>query len=196
VAFDGYSLDMFAWTAHRFSGGALALDLANTVVWSDIREKRTDRFADRAQIARFATAASTFRHDEIRGRTLFAPKTEQDIKSLLQLRSVIDTWLRPQGPGLQLQAVFAACARASRAEVRQAAKLSLGEACACSAMRFLNPQTHSRLKSCPSCHWLYLDNSKNQSRQWCDMKVCGNRAKARVFYSRHKHSASESVQDA
>jgi predicted RNA-binding Zn ribbon-like protein len=35
-----------------------------------------------------------------------------------------------------------------------------------------------------TCRWLFLDHSKNQSRRWCDMRVCGNRVKARRFYAR------------
>ncbi len=43
-----------------------------------------------------------------------------------------------------------------------------------------------RLKSCRSdtCRWAFIDNARNHSRQWCDMKVCGNRAKARAFRER------------
>ncbi len=37
-----------------------------------------------------------------------------------------------------------------------------------------------------TCDWLFLDTSKNHSRRWCDMKVCGNRAKARRYYDRQK----------
>ena len=33
----------------------------------------------------------------------------------------------------------------------------------------------------PTCQWLFLDTSKNHTRRWCDMKVCGNRQKARRF---------------
>src|SRR6266496_2142842 len=32
------------------------------------------------------------------------------------------------------------------------------------------------------CDWLFIDNSSNQRRRWCDMKRCGNRAKARRHY--------------
>jgi predicted RNA-binding Zn ribbon-like protein len=35
-----------------------------------------------------------------------------------------------------------------------------------------------------TCRWLFVDRSKNHSRRWCDMKVCGNRSKAHRFYSR------------
>lgn len=36
------------------------------------------------------------------------------------------------------------------------------------------------------CGWIFLDSSRNQSRRWCDMKDCGNRAKARRFYRKKK----------
>jgi predicted RNA-binding Zn ribbon-like protein len=45
----------------------------------------------------------------------------------------------------------------------------------------------SRLKACPAedCTWAFYDASKNRSRTWCSMEVCGNRAKTRTFRSRH-----------
>jgi predicted RNA-binding Zn ribbon-like protein len=45
-----------------------------------------------------------------------------------------------------------------------------------------------KLKSCsdPMCRWLFLDISRNQSRRWCDMKDCGNRAKASRFYQKRQ----------
>ena len=47
------------------------------------------------------------------------------------------------------------------------------------------------LKHCAAdtCGWLFLDRSRNQARRWCDMKVCGNNAKARRFYQRHREAA-------
>jgi predicted RNA-binding Zn ribbon-like protein len=43
-----------------------------------------------------------------------------------------------------------------------------------------------RVKECgdPTCRWLFLDTSKNHTRRWCDMKICGNRMKARRFQAR------------
>jgi predicted RNA-binding Zn ribbon-like protein len=51
---------------------------------------------------------------------------------------------------------------------------------------FLLSEVSSQLRCCASetCRWLFLDASKNQTRRWCDMKVCGNRMKARRFYAR------------
>lgn len=46
----------------------------------------------------------------------------------------------------------------------------------------------SRVKACASdsCEWVFMDESRNRSRQWCQMEVCGNRAKARRHYARSK----------
>lgn len=40
------------------------------------------------------------------------------------------------------------------------------------------------LRQCPGegCAWLFLDTSRNKSRRWCAMEVCGNRSKARRHY--------------
>lgn len=34
------------------------------------------------------------------------------------------------------------------------------------------------------CGWLFLDTSRNRTRRWCDMRLCGNRAKARRHHER------------
>src|SRR5579859_1621603 len=34
------------------------------------------------------------------------------------------------------------------------------------------------------CVWLFIDNTRNRSRQWCSMQSCGNREKARRHYQR------------
>lgn len=57
-----------------------------------------------------------------------------------------------------------------------------------SAARLLLSDDMRLLRACekPDCRWLFLDTSKNHSRRWCDMKICGNRMKARRFKSQHK----------
>jgi predicted RNA-binding Zn ribbon-like protein len=49
-----------------------------------------------------------------------------------------------------------------------------------------------RVKRCgnDTCAWLFVDVSRNRSRRWCDMKECGNRAKARRHYARKKDAPS------
>ena len=43
-----------------------------------------------------------------------------------------------------------------------------------------------RLCAADDCDWLFLDLTRNRSRQWCDMKICGNRAKVRAYYRRKR----------
>jgi predicted RNA-binding Zn ribbon-like protein len=61
-----------------------------------------------------------------------------------------------------------------------------------SAADLLTGSELGALRECASdaCRWLFLDRSRNQSRRWCDMKVCGNRAKARRHYRRRKSDAA------
>ena len=40
------------------------------------------------------------------------------------------------------------------------------------------------------CGWLFLDTSRNRTRRWCDMRICGNRAKARRHHERVKTGAA------
>jgi len=48
-----------------------------------------------------------------------------------------------------------------------------------------------RLKACraDSCRWAFVDSSRNHSRQWCSMQVCGNREKARAYRRRRNDGA-------
>lgn len=50
------------------------------------------------------------------------------------------------------------------------------------------------VRACASktCEWLFLDESKNHRRRWCDMTKCGNRAKVKRFYTRNKKVAVRS----
>ncbi|GLY63797.1 CGNR zinc finger domain-containing protein [Amycolatopsis taiwanensis] len=43
-----------------------------------------------------------------------------------------------------------------------------------------------RVKICPAddCRWAFYDQSRNRSRTWCSMRVCGNREKARNWRQR------------
>jgi predicted RNA-binding Zn ribbon-like protein len=44
-----------------------------------------------------------------------------------------------------------------------------------------------RLKACRDdhCRVAFYDQSRNRSRAWCSMEVCGNREKARTFRAKH-----------
>lgn len=190
-----------AWTEHRFSGGILALDTTNTVVHRCDSARRFDRFDDPAEIVRFAAAASVFRRDEI-GRPLTVKDAEAVAGIVRSLREAIDALFRAAAQGKPLKADAMAdflrhCSAAidGREELADAANAPFGTsdtplrfeaAVAVSALSLLEPDNLKRLKVCPNCNWLFLDKSRNSSRLWCDMSVCGNRAKAKRHYRRQR----------
>jgi predicted RNA-binding Zn ribbon-like protein len=62
---------------------------------------------------------------------------------------------------------------------------ALGEV-VCDMNHARNNGTWDRLKLCPAedCLWAFFDASKNRSRRWCSMNVCGNRTKTREYRRR------------
>jgi predicted RNA-binding Zn ribbon-like protein len=58
-----------------------------------------------------------------------------------------------------------------------------------SVHELLNGEDLARVRECRNadCHWLFVDRSRNRSRRWCGMAICGNVEKARRF--RRKHTA-------
>ena len=46
----------------------------------------------------------------------------------------------------------------------------------------------ARVKKCEGegCEALFIDESKNKSRRWCDMAHCGMLRKSKVYYDRHR----------
>ena len=52
--------------------------------------------------------------------------------------------------------------------------------------------TWERLKACPAhdCEWAFYDRSRNRSRTWCSMDVCGNRSKTRSYRARKAAGAA------
>ncbi len=56
------------------------------------------------------------------------------------------------------------------------------------AADLLSSDQLERVKGCggENCTWLFLDESRNKSRRWCEMRECGNRAKQRRYQRRQK----------
>lgn len=187
---------MVDWNAHRFSGGLLALDVANTVVLRG-NPNGFDRFDDAAEVARFAAAATRMRSQELEGRELLWTAGRRAFARLIDLRETTDALFRAtaQSDRLaspQLPAFLRACAaNLEVAEPREPAGIALQAAAARSALRLLDDERARRVRICANCGWLFLDRSRNGSRRWCDMSVCGNRSKARLHYRRHRERTGE-----
>ncbi|SMD06744.1 CGNR zinc finger domain-containing protein [Rhizobium sp. RU36D] len=176
----------FAWTPHRFSGGALALDLANSVILRFDPARRVDRFADPDAILAFVPAAQAFCAE----RWLFQDMVATDAASrprLLALREAIDVHFRRRVLGTDDRNSLSTLLDAASQALRHApADGALEAQSAHSALRLICEPDPQRMKICGNCGWLFLDRSKNRSRTWCDMAVCGNRVKASKHYKRKR----------
>ncbi len=58
-----------------------------------------------------------------------------------------------------------------------------------SAADLLVAPLRDRVKQCPGhgCGWVFLDLTKNRSRRWCEMEVCGTRNKIRRYRERRRY---------
>ena len=56
------------------------------------------------------------------------------------------------------------------------------------ASRLMLSENVQKVRACdnPECRWLFLDTSKIHTRRWCNMKICGNRMKARRFKAQRR----------
>ncbi len=194
-----------SWTPHRFSGGALVLDVTNTVVLRG-DPRSFDRFDDSAELARFAEAASVHRAAELGGRRLAVADALAAAPKVLAIRETADSLFRDAASDGSLDTdrlapLLSACAigldgdggrvgHPARAFGDPAAPIALETAVAVSALSLLSPEKRGRIRICANCRWLFLDESRNRSRVWCDMAVCGNRRKAQRHY-RRRQSAKE-----
>ncbi|MFI0848811.1 CGNR zinc finger domain-containing protein [Mesorhizobium sp. IMUNJ 23232] len=191
-----------SWIPHRFSGGVLALDVANTVVLRGDTARSFDRFDDVGEIGRFAEAATVQRAAELGSRSLAVADPRAIAPKVLVLREATDRLFR-RGVlhgGVEtddLASFLSACAdglaghggrigtgRPMPGEPGQ--PIAFEAALSVSALSLLPPARAERIRICANCRWLFLDESRNRSRIWCDMTVCGNRRKAQRHYRRRK----------
>jgi predicted RNA-binding Zn ribbon-like protein len=49
-----------------------------------------------------------------------------------------------------------------------------------------------RLKLCAGCYWVFLDASRNHSRRWCTMEVCGTDEKKRRYVAKRRRNLADS----
>ena len=131
------------------------------------------------------------------------PVTARDLREAIDLRTSLRAILSAHdGTGLsprELSAINDAVARFPLtvafdpdanpriAPADSGVKGALGEIIAGIVIAISNG-TWPRLKSCAreSCRWVFYDHSKNRSKRWCSMTVCGNRTKTKAYRERHK----------
>lgn len=67
---------------------------------------------------------------------------------------------------------------------------------ALSALTMLVQTDLTRIKQCAGehCGWLFIDTTKNKRRRWCEMEVCGNRAKQKAHRARTRRPHGKHAQ--
>jgi len=188
------------WNKHRFSGGLLILDATNTVVLRGDAARSFDRFEDAAEFERFAHAATNHRSEELGRRALVFECSAAAAGRVLDLRENADRLFRAavltgELPNAYLPAMLraiASCLENAEASASNCLQtLHFEAALATSALSLLAGQEWCKVRICRSCSWLFVDRSRNASRLWCDMSVCGNRQKARRHYERRKAATGD-----
>ena len=197
----------------ELTGGALCLDLANTLEYRptarpvDYLRSFGDLLAWGEQAGAVAPAqAETLRRIAVRRR----PAAGAVLKRARALRETLFTIfaavaMRRAPPEAALASLNAALAGALRhARIAGAGRRfrwtwnnQRGDLDRIlwpvirSAAELLVDERLDRVRECgaDNCAWLFLDTSRNRTRRWCDMTVCGNRAKARRYYRRNRKAA-------
>ncbi|WP_439677636.1 CGNR zinc finger domain-containing protein [Embleya sp. MST-111070] len=177
--------------AYTFSGGDVALDLIGTV--QARRTEARDLLDTPTSLASWTVAAGLV-------DTLPAVD-ERGLADTIELREAMYRLAlareTPQGyPGPDRATLnrFAAgepvrVALTAEGRVERTGDLAavLAEIARSAITLFGGPDA-DRIRECgaPLCTRLYVDTSRHGSRRWCDMRGCGNRAKAAAFRARHR----------
>jgi hypothetical protein len=156
----------------RLVGGRLALDFVNTADWSAGGRVVHEKLEVPEDLDVWTEAVGLERVD---GPT--------DIADLHRFRSDLrQRLLDPQAPAGELPDL----------RISDRDPPGLRDALLVSAYAILmDRRERARLKICAGddCGWLFIDESRGARRQWCSMETCGNRAKARRHYARHRGAA-------
>lgn len=176
--------------SYKLVGGRVSLDFVNTISWPDT-DRQHDWLAIPSNVITWLEAVG-----------VQAPSVGRaDIPEVHVVRRIISDALRPIANGQHPSP--AALERfnevLARAQARRVIDPELGWAwrppedvfdllapVVADAADLITTDDHSRLKHCPSCDWLFEDQTRNGRRRWCDMADCGSRAKARTYYQRTK----------
>ena len=190
-------------------GGHPALDLVNTLDWRFRAEGPEELLATYGDLVSFAEQSKLLTTKEARRLERAAPaegEAQRALKDVRGLREALSDVLyvrldgkRPSAASIEVLERTFKMARSIQ-ELRWSSDgvrwewpaaenghelvlLKLAQ----SAEEFLTTGTLGNLRACakPDCRWLFVDTSKNHTRRWCDMKLCGNQMKARRFKASH-----------
>jgi predicted RNA-binding Zn ribbon-like protein len=189
---------------HRFElvGGDAVLDFVNTIHDWTVAEPR-DYVPTFPEAVRFGETAGIVSPGEARRLATLSSGTE--LRRLRDLRVRFERMLRaieeqrsPSADDLEELAHEAAeAARVARllSEKGEVRRVIDADAAGVATIRYrlaegmvalLTSDRLARVSRCPSCGWFFVDTTKNRSRRWCSMAMCGSAVKARNYYWRTK----------
>jgi predicted RNA-binding Zn ribbon-like protein len=194
----------------EFIAGALCLDFANTIHDSHAEDRGEElrRVSDLLQWAHEAGLLSSADHDRLaahygrhgresaaalakgiaarelllsifagiaNGRSVSPQRLSELNSALAEVPGRLRVHKRPDGIETEWRSAAPGLEQVLFALLTDAAEL-------------LASERSGRVRECAAgdCTWLFVDESRNRSRRWCDMSACGNRTKARRHYQRAK----------
>jgi predicted RNA-binding Zn ribbon-like protein len=193
---------------HVHLGGALCLDLANTVDWRST-ERARDWLEAYDDLLAWAEALAIMPRHVIAGLRAQAQRDPAGAARLLHRAKLLREAVYAVFSALacrggaatadldRLASLAAPMLAKTGLDVKEAVVVWGGAATdparllwapTWSAIDLLRGPDRHRLREClnPDCHWLFLDQSRNRSRRWCAMSNCGSREKNRRHYAIHR----------
>lgn len=189
-------------------GGDPALDLVNTLDWRFRDSGPDERIATYDDLLAFAEQSGVLAPKQARAlrRTITFHQGSRAVEEARGLREALSDLLysgldgkNSSAASLETLERFFREAREQTRLVRDGSRLKWEWSGADTkpefpvwlltraASRLLLSENVQQVRPCanPECRWLFMDTSKNHTRRWCDMKLCGNRMKARRYKALH-----------
>ena len=193
----------------EFLGGVLCLDFSNTVDWEGEEPVQSDRLGGYQDLLAWAEASGSLSRGDARllrdAAALVPSGADRAFRYAREVRSLIHRvasgHARGQAPEPTLLAALnRQLTRVSRHMEIVPTGTGFSRKWQATGRDFDRPvwpalasvgdllvsDDLKRLHECPGerCGWLFVDRSRPGTRRWCDMRTCGNRAKARRHYGR------------
>ena len=215
---DRYAPDVavksYAVTPPKLIGNTPCVDFINTVGWRGRPHASDERLTEYAELVHWSEHVGSLGPSTARALLAESRRRPADaaaaLASAIELREalarLLSTDARRRPPDLALLNDLLARAPARTAIVARAGDYRWhgdedGEPLeaplwpiAWDAAALLTSERRAWVRGCgdPECGWMFLDLSRNQTRVWCSMEDCGNRAKARRHYARQARAARPS----
>ena len=213
---DSYSESPLASPVFDLSGGHPALDLVNTLDHRFGEEGPVELLADYGALLRFAQQTELLEPGQVRllTKSVKPQAAARALRSVRELREALAAAFygnleRRPPPAADIRTLeqqFLASERHRELHWQEAAAGNGPSGMAWRWGRFekeaelpvwilaeraaqlMLSDAMQRVRECgaDTCRWLFLDTSKNHTRRWCNMKICGNRMKARRFQARRE----------